>query len=98
MNIQCAHCKRKRCHFLTQAILEIHDNSVSEVADEASVIEGLGGGAGNEIPAVDPHHHWHRALQWRAEVHVRWYKDVEVQTVFTDLLGMKCEEVFVYEH
>lgn len=72
-------------HFLTQAILEIHNHSVSEVADEASVIERLGGGAGNEIPAVDPHHHRHQALQRRAEVHVHRYEDVEVQTVLTDL-------------
>lgn len=97
-NMHCAYHKLKCCHLLTQAVLEVHDNSASEVADEASVIERLGGGAGNEIPTVDPHHDWHRAPQRGAEVHIHWYKDVEVQAVFTDLLGMKYKEVFVYKY
>lgn len=63
LTCKCAYGKTKCCHLLTQAVLEVHDNSASEVADEASIIKRLGGGAGNEIPAVDPHHDRHRAPQ-----------------------------------
>lgn len=95
--MQCAYRTAKCCHLLTQAVLEVHNNSASEVADEASIIERLGGGAGYEIPTVDPHHDRHRAPQRWAEVHIHWYKDVEVQTVLTDLLGIKYELILVYK-
>lgn len=75
----------KCCRSLTQAVLQVDDDGASEVADEASVVQRLGGGAGDEVPAVDPHHDRHGAPQRRAEVHVHWDEDVEVEAVLADL-------------
>lgn len=71
--------------FLTQSVIHAYNNSVGEVTDEASVVQRLGGGASDEIPAVDPHHDGQRAPQRGAEVHIHRDKDVEVETVFADL-------------
>lgn len=70
---------------LTQSVLQAHNNSVGEVTDEASVIQRLGGRTSNEITTVDPHHDGEPAPQRGAEVHIHRDKDVEVETVLTDL-------------
>lgn len=72
---------------LTQSVLQAHNNRVSEVADEAAVIQRLGGGASDEVAAVDPHHDGQQVWQRRPEVHVQRDKDVEIETVLTDLRG-----------
>lgn len=60
---------------------------MSEVADEASIVQRLGSGTSDEIPTMDPHHDRQWLPQWGAEVHVHRDKDVEVEAVLTDLLG-----------
>lgn len=70
---------------LTQSVLHVYNNSTGEVTDKTSVVQRLGGRACNEIPTMDPHHDRQRALQRGAEVHIHRDKDVEVETVLTDL-------------
>lgn len=41
---------------LTQAILHIYHHGVAIVTDEASVVQRFGGGAGDEVTSMDPHH------------------------------------------
>lgn len=72
---------------LTQSILQAHNDSVAEVADEASVVQQLGGRAGDEIAPMDPNHHGQQMRQRGAEVQIQRDKDVEIETVLTDLNG-----------
>ena len=64
---------------------------MGEVADEAPVVQGLGGRAHDEVPAVDPHHHGQGSQQRGTEVDVQGYKDVEIQTVLAHLWGTNNE-------
>lgn len=64
-----------------------------EVADEASIIQRLGGRTCNEITTVDPHHDGQGAPHRDAEVHVQRNEDVEVQTVLADLCLETLEEM-----
>lgn len=79
---------------LTQSVLQVYNNSVCEVTDEASIVQRLGGRASYEVPTMDPHHDRQRAPQGGAEVHIYWDKDVEVETVLTDLFGT-LEEILI---
>lgn len=60
---------------------------MGEVTNETSIIQRLGGRTSNEISTMDPNHDRQVALQRRAQVHIQWYKDVEVETILTDLFG-----------
>lgn len=70
---------------LTQAILHVYHYGVAIVTDEASVVQRFGGGAGDEVASMDPHHDRKLGgrLQW--EIHTQRNVYVQVQTVLTHL-------------
>lgn len=81
-------------NFHTQSILQAHHNTFGGVADEAPVVQRLGGRASDEIPTMDPHHDGQRGHQRTAEVHIQRDKDVEVETVLAHLFGTS-EEIII---
>lgn len=71
--------------YLTKAVLNAHHHGVGEIADEPPVVQRFGGWASYEIPSMDPHHHRQGFQEGGGEINVQRHKNVEVQTVFTDL-------------
>lgn len=54
---------------LTQSVLQVHNNSVGKVTDEALIIHGLRGSTGYKIAPMDPHHDGQEVLLRGSEVH-----------------------------
>ena len=69
----------------TQAVLQADQQAVGGVAEDAAVVEWLGGGACDEVTPVDPDQDGEGPQLGDAEVDPPRGEDVEVQAVLADL-------------
>ena len=75
----------------TQAVLQADQQAVGGIAEDAAIVERLGGGACDEVTPVDPDQDGEGPQQGGAEVDPPRGEDVEVQTVLTDLRGQRSD-------